>query len=125
MTQSDTAFNFLLQLDNLCDEYESKLNQGDLPRIEDFVDRVEPHHQSELIRELIELEVAVRSTRGESVSREELIDRYADLLHEHPVDWDETNEVPLSTKKFRRHPAFATTVTQSPRSPIQRDAACH
>ena len=80
MNRKETDLSLLIQLDEICVEYERRFAQGKEPRIEDFLDRVQQEHCSKLLHELVKLEVSLRHERGESLSADTFVDRYANFL---------------------------------------------
>jgi serine/threonine protein kinase len=86
MTPSDRDLERRLRIDGICDEFESLLQKGDSPRIEDYLKRVDPADQPSLIRELAEVEASVRNGRGEVVSKREILARLSSLA-EQTTDW--------------------------------------
>ena len=80
MDNSRTDLRFLMQLDDICVEYETLFKQGGAPRIEDFLDRVPAECRSQLVHELVALEVALSRGRGDQVSVDDVVSRYAPLL---------------------------------------------
>lgn len=62
-----------------CERFEASWRDGGAPRIEDFLEAVAPALRERLLRELLAIEVELRSGRGESPTPE-------DYLHHHP-EW--------------------------------------
>ena len=65
VNESHTKLAVLIQIDDLCSEYESQFGQDKLPQIADFLDRIEAAHRGRLLHELVALEI---SLSGESVT---------------------------------------------------------
>ncbi|MDR0337792.1 MAG: protein kinase [Planctomycetaceae bacterium] len=58
----------LQQIDDLCDEFEAALRNGESVRIEDFLNRVDTEHRLKLLSELLEIEIELVAGKGESNS---------------------------------------------------------
>ncbi len=82
MNNEQTDLTVLMQLDDLCEEYESQFAERKSPRIADFLDRVVPEHRGRLLHELVALEVGLLGDIGEKTSVEEILERYDNLLPE-------------------------------------------
>lgn len=65
-------------IDEICDRFESSWKEGGQPRIEDFLDKIDPIHQNRLFEELLSLEMEFERTRGEAPSWEEYKNRFPD-----------------------------------------------
>jgi hypothetical protein len=63
-------------VDDICTRFERAWKHGDRPRIEDFVDVAAGAERPALLRELITLEVELRSNRGEDPRPGEYRDRF-------------------------------------------------
>ncbi|GHT40359.1 hypothetical protein FACS189443_0610 [Planctomycetales bacterium] len=66
----------LQKFDQICDEYETGLKAGKTVRIEDFVERVDQQERSQLLRELLQVDLEYDPTNAE--------DRSADLQKRFP-----------------------------------------
>ncbi|MGE0761005.1 MAG: hypothetical protein AB7O38_28595, partial [Pirellulaceae bacterium] len=75
-----------MQIDEICEAFEQAWSRGGLPRVGDFVSGVAAHDQLALLQELLALEVGLRSDRGDAVSADDLVQRYAPF-------WPETEAV--------------------------------
>jgi tetratricopeptide (TPR) repeat protein len=64
-------------LDRLCDEFESRWQANEQPRIEDFLARIDQQRQADLLSELLALELDFRCERGELPSEAEYVARFA------------------------------------------------
>ncbi|MCL2004547.1 MAG: serine/threonine protein kinase [Planctomycetaceae bacterium] len=72
-------------IDSLCDEFEAALRQEDTIRIEDFLPQVENEKRSELLNELLEIEIQFAAERNMSEDslrqmKESLEDRFPNKL---------------------------------------------
>ena len=56
------------QIDSLCDEFEAALRRGDTTRIEDYLSQVEEEKRSELLNELLEVEIQFVSEAQKSAT---------------------------------------------------------
>ncbi len=117
MTSSDRDLGLRLQIDRICDEFEALLQRGASPRIEDFVDRVEPVDQSTLIQELADVEVSVRGSRGESLSKAEILQRFPQVVDPTQV-WEPTRE-----ESRGRGDSTTESADAAPRRPAARSGA--
>ncbi|MCA9027639.1 MAG: protein kinase [Planctomycetaceae bacterium] len=72
----------LRQIDALCDEFEAALLSGDTPRLEDYLDRIEPQYRSALLRELLPLELDACARQGMKLTQRDFEQRFPD---EHQV----------------------------------------
>jgi serine/threonine protein kinase len=68
------------QLDRACDAFESDWQAGRRPSIEQFLAEAPPALRNELLRELLELEVAYRKRAGESPTLGEYLKRFPDYF---------------------------------------------
>ena len=68
------------QLDRACDAFESDLQAGRRPSIEQFLAAAPAAVRNELLRELLELEVAYRKRAGESPTLGEYLKRFPEYL---------------------------------------------
>jgi serine/threonine protein kinase len=66
----------LLNIDEICDQFESMLKAGDAPRIEEFLYRADSRHRRKLLRELLMLEADYRRRRGDSPRESEYVHRF-------------------------------------------------
>ncbi len=64
------------RIDLVCDRFQESLQSGPPPRIEEFVSDASADARSELIRELVDMEVHFRKQRGESPTAEEYLGRF-------------------------------------------------
>ena len=53
------------RIDRACDRFEAAWARGERPRIEDFVNEVDPSYRRALVRDLLAAEIAARRQRGE------------------------------------------------------------
>src|SRR5262245_13139134 len=63
-------------IDQLCDEFESRLRIGEVPRIEDYLPKVSEANRPALLRELVPLEVEYRRRRNEHPTVAEFEQRF-------------------------------------------------
>ena len=83
-------------LDQLATEFEQYWRNGNQPRIEEYLNRVEEKLRPSLFRELIQVELELRKGEGKHSSLEEYRDRfpaYADVLKEIPIQQPESEAV--------------------------------
>jgi serine/threonine-protein kinase len=67
------------RIDRICDSFEDGWRNGDAPRIEDYLEAMEAPANAVLLRELLELEIELRSEAGQRPTAEEYRDRFPDL----------------------------------------------
>lgn len=77
---ADTQSQLLQDIDHACDQFEAAWCGGLMPRIEDYVARVSEPVRSQLLRELVALEVAYRRRHGEFPVRAEYATRFPNDL---------------------------------------------
>ncbi|HND55049.1 MAG TPA: serine/threonine-protein kinase, partial [Pirellulaceae bacterium] len=65
-----------MQLDELCDRFESAWLAGQSPRIENFLEEVPTDYRGEAVRELLKLDVHYRGKSGDSPALEEYRERF-------------------------------------------------
>jgi serine/threonine protein kinase/WD40 repeat protein len=70
--------DWLRQLNEWCDDFEEAWRSGSAPKIEDFVGRATADNRAELLRELLELELAYRRKRGAEPREAEYVGRFLD-----------------------------------------------
>jgi len=58
-----------------CEQFESEWREGRGPRIETYLDGVAPELREKLLRELLAIEVEIRTAGGEEPTREEYLQR--------------------------------------------------
>ncbi len=68
-------------IDRLCDQFEGCWLDGRKPRIEDYLQQVDAAHHSEVLWELLALEVELRQKNGEIPGQTEYLDRFRELSH--------------------------------------------
>ena len=78
MHDSNTELSVLIQLDKLCEQYESTVRRGESPPIDEYLKRVSASHRSRLLVELIKLELGLLGPGDSSV--DEIVQRYERLL---------------------------------------------
>lgn len=84
-TQSQSRYlSGATEVDALCDAFEAAWRDGAEPRVEQFLKTPEERANPRLVRELLHVEVARRAARGDSVTREELLDRFPE--HRDDID---------------------------------------
>jgi hypothetical protein len=66
----------VFRLEEVCDSFEAAWNAGRGPRIEDYLESGSPSWRERLLDELIALEMALRSRRGDSFTEEEYRTRF-------------------------------------------------
>ncbi|MCY2992957.1 MAG: serine/threonine-protein kinase [Planctomycetota bacterium] len=66
----------LVQIEQLCDEFERAWKSGERPQIEQFLTRTTVAGRRELLTHLLEVEVEVRSEAGEVLGLDEYCDRF-------------------------------------------------
>lgn len=66
------------QFDAICDEFETELQSGKSPRIEDFLTRVDLEHQRELLLLLLRLEIELRARDEDQKELNSLQERFPD-----------------------------------------------
>jgi serine/threonine protein kinase/WD40 repeat protein/Leucine-rich repeat (LRR) protein len=66
-------------IDSICDTFEKMYFAGEHPQIEAFLDRVDGSAKTLLLIELIELEISIRSIRGETIAIAEYQSRFPGL----------------------------------------------
>jgi serine/threonine protein kinase len=78
-------------VDRLCDQFEAALRRGEAASIEQFLAGFPAAHRTELLRELVALEIDFRRARGETISFPHYFQRFPDaakLLHEMQKVWN-------------------------------------
>ena len=63
-----------------CDRFESELREGNVPRIEDYLARVDEAHRPDLLRELLAVELDWRQLAGEALQSVDYEGRFPDLM---------------------------------------------
>ena len=71
-----------LQIDALCEEFETRLPSGERPTIEDFLDRVEERLKGRAFAELLRIEIGHRLETGEIPNRLEYRERFPAFAEE-------------------------------------------
>lgn len=71
-----------VQVEDLCDEFQSSFASGNAPRVEAYLERVHPEHRTVVARELVALEAALRWESGETLAVDDLLDRYSSIFPE-------------------------------------------
>jgi hypothetical protein len=67
-----SELNALRRIVAACEEFEVEWRGGCAPRIDAFLDRVAPEHRDGLLRELLAIEVELRTARGEKPTPDQL-----------------------------------------------------
>ena len=67
------------RIDRICDSFEDGWRNGDSPRIEDYLEAMDVPANAVLLRELLELEVELRSETGQRPTAEEYRVRFPDF----------------------------------------------
>jgi uncharacterized protein (TIGR03067 family) len=75
-SQADLSLATLKRLDNVCAAYESAWKAGQQPRLEDYVSAVDEPERTTRLRELLKLEVELRTAAGQTVSAAEYYPRF-------------------------------------------------
>lgn len=75
---SQLASAQLLLIDGICDQFVAQWQSDQQPRIEHFLSRAPADIQRALLRELLSLEVEIRTARGDRPQPQEYQDRFAD-----------------------------------------------
>lgn len=76
---SEERYPTAQRVDIVCDEFESAWQEGQRPAIEQFLKNVAGEERSQLLRELIALEIEFRSKSGETPQLDEYNKRFADI----------------------------------------------
>ncbi len=79
-SQSSTILPLTFVVD-ACERFETEWRGGAIPRIESYLEGVEPCHRERLLRELLAIEVELRITHGESPTPAQFRTRYPDWGH--------------------------------------------
>ncbi len=67
-----------LRIDTLCDHFEESLRRGENPRIEEYVDRIRPEGQSQLLRELLVVEFEYAQRHDVAIDAASYFTRFPD-----------------------------------------------
>lgn len=86
-SQNETEFeqlpsDLMLKINQLCDQFESELKQGNLPLISAYLDDVAFEYREIILKELVSLEVVHRYQRGEKPESSEYLRKYPALDQE-------------------------------------------
>lgn len=65
------------RIDVVCDRFEAACRSGERPALEDYLRQVDPAERSDLLRQLLPLEIEYRRARGESPPLQEFLERFA------------------------------------------------
>jgi hypothetical protein len=74
--ESQITPTLVLKIDEICTRFEAAWDSGQPPRIEDYLDQVEPADRPALFQELLRSELASRAQMGESPSQDEYQARF-------------------------------------------------
>ena len=111
--QSPNDRERLRKLDLVCDQFEAALKSNDRCRVEDFFDPSDISNGSELLRELIGIEIEFRQQSGVPVARNDYLERFPEFPQQ-------VNEVFESTDQtLNLHPDTALLPGQSSRETPQ------
>ena len=72
------SISLQLKIDEACDQFEREWSQGRSPRIEDYLESVSSSVRMSLLRELLLLELELRSRVGQVIYRQSLEERFPD-----------------------------------------------
>src|SRR5262245_28138569 len=75
-SQADLSLTTLKRLDEVCAAYESAWKAGQQPRLEDYVTAVDEPERTTRLRELLKLEVDLRTAAGQKVEAAEYYPRF-------------------------------------------------
>jgi hypothetical protein len=64
------------RVDEICDRFEDNLKAGQQPRIEDYLGDAPEQERSKLLEELLQVELAYRRRRGETLVLEDYVQRF-------------------------------------------------
>jgi len=68
--QSEQEFSARVAIDHVCDKFKDAWRTGPLPKIQDFIDAVDPKLQNQLVRELIQIDCDYRIVGGIALDEE-------------------------------------------------------
>jgi serine/threonine-protein kinase len=74
----DTSRSVGALVDEACDVFEAAWQHGERPRIEDYLDRVDPSKRETLLSELLLLDLSYRRRHGERPQQREYVERFPD-----------------------------------------------
>ena len=108
------------RIDGLADEFEAAWQQSHDPRIEDFLPRVDVAERPELLKCLVEVELALRRAAGDTPSAAEYQDRFGDSLILAELWGDATHDPEMETQSSRDVAVSDRAATKEPLPVPQR-----
>jgi len=96
--------DLMLEINQLCDQFESELRQGDLPVINDYLDDVALEYREVILKELIPLELAHLSQRGKQPESSDYLSQFPALDEVWLSEVIENARVENETAAIRKKP---------------------
>ncbi len=105
MSSGDDSLDRKRRLDEIADRFEEQLKQDPRFRVESFLDQLDEDEKSDVLSELIGVEIELRDAAGQSIDRHEYFDRFPNSLTAIELAFAHVDEVDV---------VVATRVSEAP-----------